>query len=427
METPNANNSGAADKPNSNSQAQTEQQHRSIITRLGDVHKYSPEWFQLKEQEVLLRKQHQAIIRRLSVVPKFSDRWFQLKKQEVRLCNEIGIVEDSAPVSSPTELNNPNDSGPVTPLCQHQQASSPNTAVAETEKEVFYENATSSSQIIGLEQITGDDAASVPLIEQVAAASNEKSDYKPKSMHPKIGLEHITGDDAAPVPPIQQVAAICDEKSDYKQTIPPRIGLEQVTGNKGALTQPLNVGDFEDSSNLNAAADFADVHVDDGDEPILPTNHQNSMVNTEPTTDMQMSTTPSDAQYENATTNESNTLLHDEENRNEHLVEAYLVSEDEDRTIYDATPELPWWRQRRIKVFILVICILLISLMAALLAPPPPTTLPTTSPTTSMSPSSSPHTSPKVSLIVVFIDITIAFIMNTEAIQEFFSSTLCPT
>jgi hypothetical protein len=46
----------------------------SIITRLGDVPKFSPEWFQLKEQELLLREQHQAIIRRMSDVPEFSER-----------------------------------------------------------------------------------------------------------------------------------------------------------------------------------------------------------------------------------------------------------------------------------------------------------------------------------------------------------------
>jgi hypothetical protein len=210
----------------------------------------------------------------------------------------------------------------------------------------------------------------------------------------RIGLEQITCDDMASVRPIQQVAVV---------------SLEQVTGNDSAPTQPLYFEGLEKSSNLNVAADFAEVR--DGDEPILPTNHQDSMGDTEPTTDMQMSTTPSDAQYENATTNERNNFLHDEENRTEDLlIEAYLVKEDEEQTIYDATPELPWWRQRRTKILLLVLCIMLL-LMAALLAfflratPPPPTASPTTSPTTSMSPSSSPHTSPKVSLVVVSNDV----------------------
>jgi hypothetical protein len=231
---------------------------------------------------------------------------------------------------------------------------------------------------------------------------------------PFIGLEQITGDDAASVPLSQQIVAINNEKSDHKS----RVGLEQITGNDDAPAPPLNLGAFEDSSNLNVTADFVGVH--DGDEPILPTNQQDSMDNTEPTrdSDMQMSTTPSDAPFENVTTNERNNLLNDEESRNEHLlVEAYLVNEDEEMTIYDATPELPWWRQRRIKILLLVICIML-SLMAALLAfflraTPPPTTSSsttspsTTSPTTSLSPSSSPHTSAKVSLIIVLDDITI--------------------
>jgi hypothetical protein len=269
--------------------------------------------------------------------------------------DEIRRIEDSSvPVSRPTELNHPtpannNDSGPITPLRQHQQASD------------------------------------VPL---------------PSSPFiPFIGLEQITGDDEASVPLSQQTAAINNEKSDHKS----RVGLEQITGNDEAPAPPLNFGDFEDSSNLNVAADFVGVH--DGDESILPTNQQDSMGNTEPTrdSDMQMSTTPSDAPFENATYNERNNLLNDEESRNEHLlIEAYLVNEDEDILIYDATPELPWWRQRRTRILLLVICILLSS-MAALLPifvrdTPPPTASPTASPTTSMSPSSSPHTSYKVSL-----------------------------
>jgi hypothetical protein len=256
--------------------------------------------------------------------------------------DEIGrIVEDSALVSRPTDLNNPtptnnNDSGPITLLCQHQQASSPITAAAEKEKEPSNKTASlPPSRIIGLLQITSDDAAPVPLSQQIAAINDEKSDYKSR-----IGLEQITCDDTAPVGPIQQTA---------------------------------------------------------------PTNHQNSVGDTEPTT----ASTRSDAPFENATNNGRNNLLRDEESRNEHgLIEAYLVEEDEEISIYDATPatpELPWWRQRRTKVFILVICILL-SLLAALLAfflgaTPPPTT--------SLSPSSSPHTSPKVSLAVVSNDITI--------------------
>jgi hypothetical protein len=440
--------------------------------------------------------------------------------------DEIGRIgkESSVPDSRPTELNNPtpannNDRGPSTPLHQHQQASdaplpsSPfigleqitgddaapvplsqqiaaiNDDMADCKSRTSLEQITCddmapvplSQQIvaindeksdhksrIGLEQITGNDEAPVPLSQQIAAINDEKSDCKSTSMQPMIGLEKITGHDAAPVPLIQQIAAFNDNMADCKSrigleqitcddTAPVRpiqqvavISLEQITGNDSAPTQLLYFGDFEDSSDLNAAAVFAGVH--DDDEPILPTYHQDSMGNTEPTTDsdmqmsttrsdsplenvttnernnlttnMQMSTTRSDPQFENvttnernnlttdmqimsttrgdtplenATTNERNSLLHDEEHHNEHLIEAYLVNEDEERTMYDATPELPWWRQRRTKIFIFVICILL-SLVAALLtflrgaAPPPATTL---------SPSSSPHTSPKVSPIVV--------------------------
>jgi hypothetical protein len=126
-----------------------------------------------------------------------------------------------------------------------------------------------------------------------------------------------------------------------------------------------------------------------------------------------MSTTQSDTQLDNATTN----VLHDEEEQRDHLIEAYLVVEDEEHSIYDAeeipiydaTPELPWWRQRRFKILVFVLCISLISLMAAFLAVflgvtpfgVDASAVTTPEPTTSLSPSSSPHTSPKVSLIIV--------------------------
>jgi surface protein len=276
-------------------------------------------------------------------------------------------------------------------------ASSPNTAAAETEKEVSNETATLPSSCF-------------------------------------IGLEQITGDDAAPVPLIEQIAAINDEKSDYKS----RVGLEQITGNDATPTQPLNFGDFVDSSSLNVAADFAKVHEDD--EPIIPTNHHVLMGNTEPTTDIQTSTTPSDVPFENTTTN----VLHDEEEQSDHLIEAYLVVEVEEGedssvgggidgrgAIYYATPELPWWKQRRFRIYttiLISVILILLSLMAALLAvflavdpfdvvvgvsTPEPTTslspssspVSTPEPSTSLYPSSSSNTSPKVSLIVVSNDI----------------------
>jgi hypothetical protein len=46
-----------------------------------------------------------------------------------------------------------------------------------------------------------------------------------------------------------------------------------------------------------------------------------------------MSTTQSDTQLDNATTN----VLHDEEEQRDHLIEVYLVVEDEEKSIYDAT------------------------------------------------------------------------------------------
>jgi hypothetical protein len=58
----------------------------------------------------------------------------------------------------------------------------------------------------------------------------------------------------------------------------------------------------------------------------VTTNERNNL-----TTDMQiMSTTRGDTPFENATTNERNSLLHDEEHHNEHLIEAYLVNEDDE-------------------------------------------------------------------------------------------------
>eukprot|EP00984_Skeletonema_dohrnii_P000255 scaffold75_cov113-Skeletonema_dohrnii-CCMP3373.AAC.1 len=59
-----------------------------------------------------------------------------------------------------------------------------------------------------------------------------------------------------------------------------------------------------------------------------------------------------------------------------HILEAYLVEEDEGRdtpggtdTVYEATPvepELPWWKQRRTKVFMMIIFVLIIAMTVGL-------------------------------------------------------------
>jgi hypothetical protein len=184
--------------------------------------------------------------------------------------------------------------------------------------------------------------------------------------------EQIASDDAEPVPFVHHVeAAINDEKLVAKET---SVSSDEV---------------------LDADADLqvtSDGVFDADDEPLRSTDQRESRESTEPTTAVAARSS------DNATAND-------------HLIEAYLV-EDEQLPVYDATPELPWWKQKRFQTFIFLIGILLL-LVAALLAvflvgdPSSSTSLeatttlaPSSAPSTSLFPSFYPHTSPKVSLVV---------------------------
>jgi hypothetical protein len=219
-------------------------------------------------------------------------------------------------------------------------------------------------------------------------------------------LEQITGDDAAPVPFVQQVAI--DEKLAKENLV----SSGEVRGGDGVPTPNVAV-DFYEVHGADEGLLVSDEVFDADDEPTLrPTNHQESMRTTDPTAEMlQSSTTGSDIPSSNTTAD-----VH-------HLIEAYSVEEDDEIPIYDAIQELPsWWRQRRFKILIPIICILLIvgaALLAVFLGGNPsssissetttsliPSSSPvsTPEPTTSLFPTLSPHTSAKVSLVVVVLN-----------------------
>jgi hypothetical protein len=234
-------------------------------------------------------------------------------------------------------------------------------------------------------------------------------------------LEQITGDDAAPVPFVQQVAI--DEKLAKENLV----SSGEVRGGDG-ISNPNVAVDFDEVHDADEGLLVSDELFDADDEPLRPTSRQESMRTTDPTAEMQSSTTRSDIPSSDTTAD-----VH-------HLIEAYLVEEDDEIPIYDAIQELPsWWRERRFKILIPIICILLIAgaaLLAVFLGGNPsssissetttsliPSSSPVSTPvpTTSLFPTLSPHTSAKVSLVVF---LNYCCIMNTE---EDFSSKLQPT
>jgi hypothetical protein len=189
--------------------------------------------------------------------------------------------------------------------------------------------------------------------------------------------EQIADDDEEPVPWVHVAAAISDGKLAAKETA---VSSEEVhDADEGLL-------------------ETSDAVLDADDEPLRPTNRIDTR-GTEPTAVLTLSS-------ENATAADT------------HMIEAYLV-EDEELPIYDAMPELPWWKQRRFRIMILLVCILILS-VAALLAvflkgnpssseDDPSSSIfleatsslsPSSAPSASLFPSLNPHTSPKVSLVV---------------------------
>ena len=101
-------------------------------------------------------------------------------------------------------------------------------------------------------------------------------------------------------------------------------------------------------------------------------------------------------------------LIEDEGGADIHIPEAFLVDDIsvyDERTIYDATPTLPWWKQRRTKIMLAVMLVVVVTLTTALgvlLSRPDPdpviiqsgggSNVPTISmaPSSSLAPSSSP-------------------------------------
>jgi hypothetical protein len=171
--------------------------------------------------------------------------------------------------------------------------------------------------------------------------------------------EQITGDNEEPVPLVQQVvAAISDEKLAAKETPMSSVPNEVHDADKG----------------LDGADEASDAVLDADDEPLPPTNHQDT-TGTDPTAALTLPSSDNAADRresrENtepttALTTRSSDIPSGNATANAHLIEAYLV-EEEELPIYDATPELPWWKQNRFKTLISLIFILLL-LVAVLLA-----------------------------------------------------------
>ena len=77
---------------------------------------------------------------------------------------------------------------------------------------------------------------------------------------------------------------------------------------------------------------------------------------------------PNDVIQSNITTTDMQ-LIEDEGGADIHIPEAFLVDDIsvyDERTIYDATPTLPWWKQKRMRVISGVVFILLAAFAIAL-------------------------------------------------------------
>jgi len=264
------------------------------------------------------------------------------------------------------------------------------------------------------------------------------------------GLEEVE-EDAAPVPLIQQIADMGIEKDDITArgedasatpTVPPTqdMMLEEIEDGDDA-PRPFNSAEFEDDEST-PKIDLGTESADEDDGPPLPFSYERESVSDDAkkkAATPQIVSSSSNGQNEAADdaaaassadgSNESvgedpvvqQTNEHlspgDEENNLQRLVgppethaasdyeetrlvvppaaerypslpilEAYLVEEEEGSddappltatvanlapggrdTLYEATPvepELPWWKQKRIKMLLMIICILMIALAA---------------------------------------------------------------
>eukprot|EP00984_Skeletonema_dohrnii_P003095 scaffold1036_cov135-Skeletonema_dohrnii-CCMP3373.AAC.5 len=249
------------------------------------------------------------------------------------------------------------------------------------------------------------------------------------------GLEEVDVEDAAPVPLVQQIADMEMEKDDIAArgedasttpTVPPTqdMMLEEIEDGDDA-PRPFNSAEFEDDEST-PKIDLGTESADEDDGPPLPFSYERESVSDDakkkaatPQIELSLSNGQNEAADASAAgssadgSNESvggdpvvqQTNEHpspgDEENNLQRLVgppdtnaasdyeetrqvvplaaerypsqpilEAYLVEEEGGRdTVYEATPiepELPWWKQRRTKVFMTIICILMIALAAGL-------------------------------------------------------------
>jgi surface protein len=169
------------------------------------------------------------------------------------------------------------------------------------------------------------------------------------------GLEKVDVEEAdiAPVPLVQQIAQkeeadndVASEDASASATNPSTqctLELEQIEDDDNAAPRPLNYVEFEDEPQSKIASmEQALDDVENSDQHSASDNEDMvSQVITAAARNPSVSVT---------------------------VVEAYLVEEESDEdghVVCEATPvepELPWWKQRRTKVFMMINCVLLIAL-----------------------------------------------------------------
>jgi surface protein len=257
---------------------------------------------------------------------------------------------------------------------------------------------------------------------------------------PLVGLEHVDVDDAAPVPLIQQIADMGIEKDDTNTKInsifascdedismmhaPRQDAMEEIEDGDDAAPRPFNSAEFEDEPKPKTKIELCNESSDEDDGPPLSltfSEERDSLSDAKklaatPKTSSSSSRNDAPDAASSNSIGGNVTVGGDVQQTEEHqspgdeesiqrrvvrpgnnpvsnnvrarevvstaerepsvtILQAYLVEESEGSdddddphdTVYEATPlepELPWWKQRRTKVFMMINCVLMALLIA---------------------------------------------------------------
>ena len=293
----------------------------------------------------------------------------------------------------------------------------------------------------GRVEIIDNDINDMPLTPGMAEAISHATE--PDNFNKQIGRVEVMDDDTAPVPPAALQDSFDDEADDdisgAAKNSNKQIRKVKISNENEGPTHPMEYEDTyddedviakkkarEDINNnqrtaepddLESVYDVPDIERDAIVRGVINTgdgtNNRRGLEDFEARarTDNNNNNTVRDDEEEGGIVND-NEVSDEDEGDNEdvplgdrstvHIPEAFLVDDIsvyDERTLYDATPILPWWKQRRTRVLLgvmfVIVAALVITLGVTLSSSPPKrivTADSTPSPTVSMFPTSSPTT-----------------------------------